>query len=66
MTFRIKTDYFQFIGKDVVLYSDLQKKLTHTFDTKRYINPIKLSVIVIIHQSNQKKLFCSSSEQLRR
>ena len=57
MTFRIRTDYFQFIEKDVVLHSNLQRKLTHTYETKRYIYPIKLFVIVIIHQSNQKKFF---------
>ena len=65
MTFRIRTDYFQFIRKDIMLYSNLQRKLALTYETKRYLYPIKLFIIVITHQSNQKKIFCNT-EQLGR
>ena len=53
ITFRIRTDFFfQSIGKNVVLNLDSskkKKKTTRACEIKRY--PIKLFVIVIIHQS---------------
>ena len=61
MTFQIKTDYFQFIGKNMVFYSNIYSIKSDTYLWDQKIYPMKL-FDVVIHQSNQKFFFCSSEQ----
>ena len=60
ITFRMRTDVFQFIGRKKVFNSKSQKKINPCLQngkTVENIYPRKLIVIVIIHQSKKSKLF---------